>query len=438
MGGRSAIPLGSFLLGIGFARSNLSVLHKGMRRIEMVKGLNCIIFFCIPIGMLSLACSESRTVNPDQPQGEAGLSYQKEGSYSVPSHEDGDNDSQLDSIPLEGGVFSSDFDSCAAVTETALNTRGPADVIIAIDNTPSMANEIEEVRANMNRLSEMVSNQGLDLNIILISCFSENCLKQSHWHTICIDPPVGAEGACGESEYTDDSNLPNYLHVDESIESVKALENIVSTHKQWEDMIRDNSAKHVVVVSDDNDYWSAVDFHKKFTALDKRLNDYQFHGIFAYLGKEDACGLSLDDPCCTYSAPDGEGVVYKELVEETNGVSGNLCLQDFDPVFDELAGAVVTSARLNCQWDIPDPPSGMTLDPNLVNVVYLDGTGNSFLIGRVRTAEECSKVEQAWYYDDQDHPRLIHVCPQTCDWIQESKEAQIDIQFGCNTLELLI
>ncbi|HUU00683.1 MAG TPA: hypothetical protein VM425_04485 [Myxococcota bacterium] len=354
---------------------------------------------------------------------------------------DGDSDGSAnndagDSIQrTDGGSFSDEFEECTGLFETARNTRGPADLIIAIDNTPSMYNEIEEVRANMNRLSQMVAEEGLDLHIVLISCYTLDCLRQDNWHTICIDPPVGAADACRESgDHLDDSHPPEYLHVDSSVESTKGLESIIDTHGDWGHMIRDNAAKHVVIVSDDNDDWSAEQFNTAFLALDNRFEGYQFHGIFAYQNKDDACAISEEEPCCIYAAPDGEGVVYKELVQMTTGVSGDMCLQDFDPVFNELATAVIESARLSCEWAIPDPPEDQELNPALVNVKYSDGAGNTFLIGRITSADKCNQVEHAWYYDDPDDPSFIRICPQTCDWIQGKPGATIEVQFGCETV----
>jgi hypothetical protein len=110
-----------------------------------------------------------------------------------------------------------------------------------------------------------------------------------------------------------------------------------------------------------------------------------------------------------------------------------MCLQDFDPVFDELATAVVASARLNCEWVIPEPPEGEELQANLVNVIYSDGSGQGFMFGYVETLDNCTDVEHGWYYDNPDTPTIIYICPQTCDWIQGQVGAQITVQFGCET-----
>ena len=64
-------------------------------------------------------------------------------------------------------------------------------------------------------------------------------------------------GACPD----DDSNPPKYLHVDHRIESLKALENVIYTFSDWSSMLRDDAAKHVIVISDDNDEWGAAQFN---------------------------------------------------------------------------------------------------------------------------------------------------------------------------------
>ncbi len=340
------------------------------------------------------------------------------------------NNSMLDA----GFVDATPFDGCVSVSETATAGRGPADVIFVIDNTPSMEDEIAEVRANMNAFSQLVEDEGLDLHIVLIACQHDDCGIHDEWHGICIEAPVGAANGCPAGGPYDDSNPPTYLHVSEPVPSTGGLAKLLSTYPEWSSMIRDNSAKHVVVVSDDNDDTAAQDFIDALVALDSRFLGFQAHGIFSYLSKEAGCAISTTDPCCIFSAPDGEGVVYKELVALTGGLSGDMCLQDFDPVFAELGGAVIASATLSCEWEIPPPPEGEDLNPNMVNVEYIDSNSQSVFIGRVMSLADCSTVAQGWYYDDNTTPTQVLVCPQTCEWIQGEEGSQLTIHFGCDQL----
>ncbi len=341
-------------------------------------------------------------------------------------------------LPETGSDLGIDFLECVGVTEVASNRRGPADVIFVIDNTPSMYNEIEMVRANMNELSDMVEAEGLDLHIVMISCLPGDCGTHDDWFGICIDPPVGADGGCPEGGPWNDTNPPGYLHISEPIPSTKGLSKAIETYDLWKDMVRPGVSTHFVFISDDGDDWTAAQFNTELLALDPAFAGYKAHGIFSYLSKEAACAISDTHPCCIYAAPDGEGAVYRDLAALTGGVTGDMCLQDFDPIFNEFAEAIIESAALSCEWEIPEPPVGETLESDLVNVWFQEATGTDTIIGRVDFADQCSLVSSGWYYDDPLSPTTIFLCPQTCEWIQGHEGSSIQIQFGCETQEAII
>ena len=352
----------------------------------------------------------------------------------------GDNDDNGDAGTngngsLDGGVGTdgSPFDGCVEVTQSATNVYGPVDIVFAIDNSPSLEDEIAEVRANMNAFAASVVASGLDARIVMISCLPGDCDGHPNNFGVCIDAPLGAVGGCDEPPPYDDTNLPGYLHVDRRIPSQKVLERIVDTYPDWSSMIRPDSTVHFVVVSDDTDELSAADFHSALIAADSTLEGYFFHGIFAFLGKEDACAISGTQPCCTYAAPGGEGVPYRDLVNQSGGEMGDLCLQDFDPVFAAVATTVLANAELSCEWTIPPPPEGEDLDPSAVNVEFVDGDAITHSIGMVPLGSDCDDVTHGWFYDDPSSPTTVYVCPQTCTWIQGDSAAQIKIKFGCET-----
>ncbi|MDJ0765080.1 MAG: hypothetical protein QNJ97_19010 [Myxococcota bacterium] len=352
---------------------------------------------------------------------------------SIGADTEADTNSEGDTEP-EGDTDS--FEECVAVNELAENVFQPLDIVFTIDNTPSMLDEINEVRENMNHFSNEIIQSGLDVRIILISCLPGEC-DNDKFHGICIDPPLGDEGGCPEDGPYSDTNLPTYLHVSERVPSVKGLERTIETYPQWAEMMRPGAVKHFVIVSDDTDETLPDAFIQGLQALDPLMfNDFQFNGIFSYMSKDAACAISQDEPCCEFAAPEGQApdwTVYKTLVEMTDGVSGDLCLQDFDPVFEELAESVIDSAMLSCEWVIPDPPEGETLDPNLINMAFVAGDGTVHLLGRVDSVDSCENADNAWYYDDPNDPTMVYVCPQTCAWIQGDPNAEIMIQFGCET-----
>ena len=100
----------------------------------------------------------------------------------------------------------------------------------------------------------------------------------------------------------------------------------------------------------------------------------------------------------------------------------------------DLVNGVVRGVDLK----IPDPPEGETFDPNMVNLEFTDDDGDSHIIGHADTEDICDDIEHGWYYDDNDNPETIHVCPQTCDWIKEHEDGEISIQFGCETEDVIV
>jgi hypothetical protein len=323
---------------------------------------------------------------------------------------------------------------CASFTEMADNKIQPADILIVVDNSGSMDDEVGWVRDNLSGLngvnpgfSRQITNSGIDISVVLISSYP------GQGNGICVEPPLGS-GGCPAM----DNNPPDFLHINQEVGSSNGLDLALATHPQWASAWRPSAAKHVIIVTDDDATLPAPAFDAAFTALDPSYAGYKFHGIFAF-SDPDFCNPFNTDPCCQgfggfENVAADEGRVYKELVGQTMGVQGNLCEQNFQPVFDAVATAVIAGATLACEWDIPPLPPGESLDPDKVNVLFTPGTATQETIGRVDDPSECATVTDGWYYDDPANPTKVLVCPQTCARIQGVDGARIDIQFGCATV----
>ncbi len=342
-------------------------------------------------------------------------------------------------------------EDCAAVSQTADNTLQPADIIWAIDTSGSMSEEIVFVQNYMNEFSQQIVDSGIDAHVVLIARaldagtdsqaqpqdFWDNLFGGGgggggNWETrgVCINAPLGS-GFC-----PDDTNLPNYAHIDQEVGSHDALTQFAATFPQWQQHLRPNATRTFVVVTDDNaEFENDSDYNSgaaqqltnatEFTAWVSQHPDvfpaWSFSGIFCFTECPDAAAT---------------GTVYSELVAQTSGVSGDLCLQDFQPVFDALAQSVIANAKLDCQWEIPPPPAGDIFNVDQTNVQYTDAGAVQSLIGHVPDEASCGQ-RGGWYYDDPVNPGKVLVCPETCAEIQSQPQAQIDILFGCDTVELL-
>lgn len=323
-----------------------------------------------------------------------------------------------------------DFVACTGVAEEAENTRAPADIVFLVDNSPSMRDEILWTRQNMNEFSRTIADQGIDPRIVMVSCLQDGCDNHANTLGICIEAPIG-NGNCT----TSDSNLPSYLHIDLRMPSQKLLMRAISSYTNWQSMLRPFALTHFVAISDDADLTSAADFQSQLAALNPPLSRFVFHGIFSSMSKEAACAVSKTNPCCTYAAPGGEGVSYRELANATGGVAADLCEQDFAPVFNQFAQSVISHSELNCEWVIPPPPTGQVLDANLINVEF-STAGASTYFGYVPTPNDCGTLDDAWYYDDPTAPTRVLACPSTCARIRDAITPSIVVSFGCKTVEV--
>lgn len=331
----------------------------------------------------------------------------------------------VDTRPIEDS-------QCAAISQTAQNQLQPADVVWAIDNSGSMSDEIAFVRANMNAFSHQIAQSGVDVHIVLVSATwsadpngdAKGSGGRGRGNGLCIEAPLGS-GSC-----PNDSKLPVYQHVAQTVGSQDALDMILSTYAQYAPTLRPSATKSFVVVTDDDavraDMAGALGpamrsaaFMSSVKALDPTLfTSFKVHGIYAFTK-------------CAQAAAVGQ--VYTELANATGGLRGDLCLQDFKPVFDELARGIVSASRVDCEWAIP-APQGQAFDVGKVNVRYATAAQPAAqTVLHVDAPAQCP-ASGGWFYDDNSKPTHISVCPATCDAIRADPSVKFDILFGCPTL----
>jgi hypothetical protein len=319
--------------------------------------------------------------------------------------------------------------ACTGVTEATQNGIQVADIIFAVDNSASMTEEIGFVQQHLNAFSSSIvqANPALDPHVILISN------PTSEANGMCVAAPLGS-GAC-----PNDDHLPGFFHVDHYVDSDNPLDLFVDLFDEYSPSLRKSSTKHFVVVTDDNEkYLDSATFDAKI--LEKLVGfgapaDYTFHGVYAFTKPDPGTCLvnPASDPCCLLfgSIVAAPGKTYAELVQMTGGIAGNLCAQDFGPVFAEVSTAVVSSSHLACEWAIPPPPDGQTLDPTQVNLQLTLNGSPAPPLGYVDSPADCGKVQGGWYYDDPLAPTRVFVCSDVCLGIQSADSASIEIQFGC-------
>jgi hypothetical protein len=218
----------------------------------------------------------------------------------------------------------------------------------------------------------------------------------------------------------------------------------INAYSKYAPHLRANSLKTFVSISDDNADPStgpfaliaelaglvpAIRTADAFIAAVKNLepnspmwSSWRYSGIYSF---------SL----CPSAELGAVGTVYQDLVERTGGVAGDLCLQQFGPVFDELARQVVEAVTLSCDWEIPASPQRGTFDAGRTNVQLTLGGAVEKLF-KVPDVSTCGSRD-GWHYDSEVDPKKVVACPSTCTRIRAAAKAQVDLLFGCQTVLLL-
>jgi hypothetical protein len=302
--------------------------------------------------------------------------------------------------------------ACSATWVEGSLQSAPADIIFVVDTSGSMDQEAQWTQQQMPNLVSTITASGIDTHLVLISSAD-----------MCVPAPLGS-GACGGS----DTKLPNFLHVVVGVGSNDALNKIISTFPQWQSMLRPNSVKSFVVVSDDDatdgPYNSAGSFTAAVNALAPALikPDWKFHGIVA-------SGGFFSPPCGPFPPLSAaEGKVYKALITQTGGVFGDLCLQNFGPVFTQLATSVVNSAPLACEIPMPTTDAGI-INPAQVQLELTLPPNPPQLLPNVGSAGGCGSG--GWYYDNAASPTQLILCPETCQVANTFANPKVNVLLGC-------
>jgi hypothetical protein len=332
--------------------------------------------------------------------------------------------------------------SCVETSAEAMTGPLPADIIFVVDNSGSMSDEAGFVQDSMNDFSNIMVNSGIDFHVILISDDSNDS------NGICVPTPLGS-GSCPADE-----NLPSFRHVVQSVGSSNALDLILSTYPDWKSSLRSGSSKAIAVVTDDDSGMTAAKFTTDLLALDPSFQDFTFHAIVApyelstlqtfqctsaqppnCASVDVCCGVNSSVGIFCNALPADAGTVYMELVTQTGGLLGNLCTQNFVPVFQQMATEVVASSQVPCVYDIPEPPDNEAIDYAKVNVEYKpDPNAAAQQIFNVPGGQVDCGSDGGWYYDDANSPTKIILCPTTCQEVQNGSMPAVSVKFGCATV----
>ena len=123
----------------------------------------------------------------------------------------------------------------------------------------------------------------------------------------------------------------------------------------------------------------------------------------------------------------GGGTTQAFIVQKGQDVT-----TQFQAALDQIRGSA-----LSCSYKIPVPSGGGTLDYSKVNV-QVTVNGNTQTIYYAADESQCDPSKGGWHYDQDPAkggtPTSIVLCKSTCDSLQNTTGAEMNIQLGCKTI----
>ena len=336
------------------------------------------------------------------------------------------------------------------------------DIILVIDNSGSMTDEIIAVEENINtEFADIIGDSGLDYRVILLSMHGDASDDQS----ICISPPLagepGDDDPC-EGNVDNDPLPPNdrFFHYTVEVRSHNALAVIVETYDDgdlsdftdvgWSEWLRDDAVRIVVVITDDEaerrdspiEGILADEFDEAVLGLDPPHfggpgnRNYIFYSIV---------GLDENDPPTEPYQPDeplvedqcgadgdarAPGLEYQQLSRLTGGLRFPICeYESFGPIFNVIAEGVIEAARIQCDFPMPLPPDDLDLDPGTLTLEYTPESGIEELL--IRVDDEAACVPNGFYLQGS----RVFLCPDLCAQVEDLEQGQLSVFLGCREKE---
>ena len=346
--------------------------------------------------------------------------------------------------------------TCATTSAAAMLITEPVDIILVLDNSGSMEDELDAVEKNINvNFANILQQSGVDYRLILISRHRKAPRTESEEAStsICVTSPLSGLASCPASRPV---NSERFFQYSIKVDSENSFDRILSTYNTqdsfdlskmgWSEWLRPRAKKVFLELTDDNAMLSVDTFVQKLTALvpanfgTEQQPNFVFHSVIGIREKSPASdAYGPDEPLQMATCSGGgdtvanAGLGYQELSRRTGGLRFPICeFASYDTVFRRIASDVVTSSRLSCDFDIPTLADGQTLDLSKVAVAYTKGSAATpTRFGQVLSSADCQAEA---FYIENNH---IYLCPDSCNAVKADSTAKVDVLFTCESTIIL-
>lgn len=337
---------------------------------------------------------------------------------------------------------------------TTTTAPSPVDIVIIVDTSGSMYEEMGGVEANINAsLAQALEDAELDYRVILIAKYGRSWASWEDWDDsgICVGPPLGGE-SCGDGK----GDLPptpslteHFYHYSLKIYSNDAWCRVLRSFDGsspddygmapdgWSHWLREGAHKSFVLFTDDVaecDQWSqepspeemALEFDAALLGLSPQQfgtperRNYTWHSVVDITAAE--APLTPDDPIVTPSSFGDfwPGEAYQAVSILTEGLRFPVsATADFGAMFASLSSEVIETSSPDCAWSHDELPSEVVGVPSLEVV-----TPQQTVVWSSVADQEACAGEEFYLTSEQ-----VHLCPLACSRLEDSPEAQLTLVF---------
>jgi hypothetical protein len=354
-------------------------------------------------------------------------------------------------------------EACAVERAATVEFKEPVDIIVVVDNSVSMDEELAATERNINEsFAAILEESGIDYRVIALSLhrrvprtgFGQSATM------LCVQRPLSALADCTsapEPKFSD-----RFFQYSTRIGSDDSFDILLDTYEPpfddedredefgnaplgWSEWLRPGIKKVFLELTDGNEDMPAADFIAALSALapehfgsDPAQPGFVFHSILDIAEKATTTdAYQPDEPVqsgtCSAELPTSlstSGGVYQDLSRLSGGLRFPICLPSaYDVVFREIAGRVIDQSDIACDFPVPAPPVGREIDLDQVAVsIEHEGTGAAAtLLGQARLASDCQS--DAFYIQG----GAIQLCPDVCSAVRGETGARVDVLFGCES-----
>jgi len=145
-----------------------------------------------------------------------------------------------------------------------------------------------------------------------------------------------------------------------------------------------------------------------------------------------AAGLTGMPSVETYVIGVGDNLANLDAIAVAGGTKKAFLVSDANVQQDLITAlTAIQGAVLPCQYSVPLPMPGKAVDFGKVNVQFTAGGGMMQEFHKVASMADCTPGSNLWYYDDNNAPKEILLCPDTCKAVAGDPSAKLNVVLDC-------